>query len=274
MPDDDLQLFGGSWTVEKLAILSAYLKAYNTALKNRPFTRVYVDAFAGTGYRQQARRAMGGFDIFQDVEDAEAQNFLKGSATLALEVVPAFHKYIFIETDPDKVAELRSLRDAHPGKAPDVEIVQEDANLYVQQYCKTISPNVRAVVFLDPFATQVEWGTVKAIAATHAMDVWILFPLMAVNRLLAHDPRKACRPALDRLFGTGDWFERFYRTRVENDIFGQSFEVIHKACDFKSITSFYLERLRDEFVGVAPTPANSVTAGTAHCSSYSSRPAI
>jgi three-Cys-motif partner protein len=62
-----------------------------------------------------------------------------------------------------------------------VEIVQDDANVYVQQYCRAIHPSTRAVVFLDPFATQVEWDTVEAIAATHAMDVWILFPLMAVN---------------------------------------------------------------------------------------------
>ncbi len=252
--DQRMQLFGGNWTEGKLAILAAYLKAYNTALKNTPFTRVYIDAFARTGYRQQARRAMGGFDIFQDIEDAEAQRFLKGSAKLALEVVPAFHEYIFIEADPKKVSELNALADAHPEKAHAMKIVHDDANVYVQEYCRSIPNSVRAVVFLDPFATQVEWSTVQGIAATRAMDVWILFPLMAVNRLLANDPKKACRPALDRIFGTSDWFERFYRTRVDNDIFGQSLEVVYKACDFAGISSFYLERLRDEFAGVAPRP--------------------
>ena len=41
--------YGGPWTLEKLQILGAYLDAYTTALKNRPFRLVYIDAFAGTG---------------------------------------------------------------------------------------------------------------------------------------------------------------------------------------------------------------------------------
>ena len=41
--------FGGSWTQEKLNILSGYLEAYTTALKSQPFQLIYVDAFAGEG---------------------------------------------------------------------------------------------------------------------------------------------------------------------------------------------------------------------------------
>jgi three-Cys-motif partner protein len=254
MQDEQRQLFGGGWTERKLDILAAYLEAYNTALKNQPFTRVYIDAFAGTGYRSRASRAMRTLDLFQDVEDAEAQDFLKGSATRALEVVPSFDKYIFIESDPDKVTELQALKDAHPDKAHAVEIVQDDANAYVQRYCATIPAEVRAVVFLDPFATQVAWETVAAIAGTHAVDVWILFPLMAVNRLLANDPAKACRTALDRLFGTSQWFEQFYRTHAESSIFGQPFDMVRKACSFDGIAAFYLDRLRSVFAEVAPRP--------------------
>ncbi|MBL7133615.1 MAG: hypothetical protein ISS78_05910 [Phycisphaerae bacterium] len=77
---------------------------------------------------------------------------------------------------------------------------------------------------------------------------------MAVNRLLAQDHRKACRRALDRIFGTPDWFERFYRKRSVNDIFGQSLEVVRKACDFRGISNFYLERLKSVFAKVAPKP--------------------
>jgi len=41
--------FGGDWTIEKLNILSDYLDFYLTALKNRKFGKVYIDAFAGSG---------------------------------------------------------------------------------------------------------------------------------------------------------------------------------------------------------------------------------
>jgi hypothetical protein len=45
--------FGGDWTETKLRLLSDYLSAYATALKNQPFAKIYVDAFAGTRYREE-----------------------------------------------------------------------------------------------------------------------------------------------------------------------------------------------------------------------------
>jgi three-Cys-motif partner protein len=213
-----------------------------------------VDAFAGTGYRQPHRKEKGWPDIFEEISDAETQEFLKGSAKLALEVIPPFHRYVFVESDAAKVAELERLREEHPDRAPNVIIIQDDANTYVQQFCQTMHPQERAVVFLDPFATEVEWSTIEAIAKTHAIDVWILFPLMAVNRLVANDPNKALRGHLDRIFGTEAWFESFYRTRREEDIFGQSYAIIEKACSFDGIGKFYLERLRSIFAAVAEKP--------------------
>lgn len=47
--------FGGPWTVEKLDALRGYLIGYAQALKNQPFRRWYIDAFAGTGDRTAKR---------------------------------------------------------------------------------------------------------------------------------------------------------------------------------------------------------------------------
>lgn len=250
-----LQIFGGDWTEQKLAILEKYLSHYNTALKNQPFTRVYVDAFAGTGYRQQRQAQFRVPNIFEELGQKEPQRFLKGSAKIALEVDPPFHRYIFVESDPKKIRELDKLKEEHSGKASRIEIVQDDANSFVQDYCAREDwRSVRAVIFLDPFATEVEWTTIEAIARTEAIDVWILFPLMAINRLLAGDPAKACRLRLNRIFGTQNWFERFYRTKKLDDIFGQSLQTIQKACDYHSIGGFYSERLKRIFAEVAPRP--------------------
>jgi hypothetical protein len=49
--------FGGSWTVNKLDALRAYLSGYAQALKNQPFSRIYIDAFAGTGERSGEARS-------------------------------------------------------------------------------------------------------------------------------------------------------------------------------------------------------------------------
>jgi three-Cys-motif partner protein len=249
------QLFGGNWTEKKLEILKKYFDTYNTALINQPFKRVYVDAFAGTGYRQQRKRKYEIKGLFEDLEQEEPKQFLKGSAKLALEANPSFHRYIFIESNKNKINELEKLQKEHPEKTKQIEIVQSDANEFIQNYCKDEDwANTRAVLFLDPFATEVEWGTLEAIAKTKCIDVWILFPLMAVNRLLAKDPQKISYDCLNRIFGTQDWFEHFYKTRTLDDIFGKSVDIIVKACDFTRIGSFYKSRLKTIFPGVAEKP--------------------
>ncbi len=250
MKDLSGQLFGGGWTEKKLEILKKYLESYNTALKKQSFKRVYIDAFAGTGYRQQRGHPYDNFALFEDLKKEESDKFLKGSAKLALEVNPSFHKYIFIETDGEKIAELEKLKRQHPEK--EIKIIQSDANEFIRDYCnKEDWANNRAVLFLDPFATEVEWPTIEAVAKTKCIDVWILFPLMAVNRLLTRDPQKIFYEPLNRIFGTEEWFERFYNTRTLNDIFGKSEDVVFKACDFERIARFYRERLKIIFSGVA-----------------------
>ena len=249
------QFFGGSWTEKKLEILKKYLDAYNKALKNQPFNRVYIDAFAGTGYRQRRKHQYKIRGFFEELEQDESMKFLKGSAKLALEASPSFHRYIFIESEANKINELKKLQKEHPEKAKHIEIVRSDANEFIQYYCNNEDwANTRAVLFLDPFATEVEWVTIEAIAKTRCIDVWILFPLMAVNRLLAKDPKKISYDCLNRIFGTQDWFENFYTTRTLDDIFGKPMEIICKACNFNRIGEFYKERLKTIFSGVAEKP--------------------
>jgi len=255
MKDYTGQLFGGSWTEKKLEILKKYFKSYNTVLKKQPFNRVYVDGFAGTGYRQQSKHQYDIQGIFEDLEQDESQQFLKGSAKLALEAIPSFHRYIFIESDQSKIDELEKLKNEHSEKAEQIEIIRGDANEFIQIYCNDENwANTRAVLFLDPFATEVEWKSLEAVAKTKCIDVWILFPLMAVNRLLAKDHKKVCYGCLNRLFGTQDWFEHFYETQTLDNIFGQSIDTIDKACDFTRIGNFYKNRLGTIFSGVAEQP--------------------
>jgi len=249
------QLFGGSWTEKKLKILKKYLDAYNKALKNQPFERVYIDAFAGTGYRQKRKNQYNIQSLFEELEQDKSKQFLKGSAKLALEASPSFHRHIFIESDKNKINELEKLQKEHPEKAEQIEIIQSDANEFIQNYCNEEDwLNTRAVLFLDPFATEVEWETIEAIAKTQCIDVWILFPVMAVNRLLATDPQKISYDRLNRIFGTRDWFEYFYKTKTLDDIFGKSVDTIIKACDFTRIGNFYKGRLKTIFSGVAEKP--------------------
>lgn len=159
-PDDE-HAFGGIWTRIKLEALEKYLVAFNTALSKKNFTRIYIDAFAGTGR----------CDITVDGEKTS----IDGSARRALATDPPFHKFCFIELRPKKLAALKALETEYPDKS--IEVIRDDANAALKTLCdKYLWRDERAVLFLDPFGMHVEWTTLQAIAKTGAIDVWYLFP--------------------------------------------------------------------------------------------------
>ncbi len=262
MAEDGLQLFGGDWTERKLDALGQYLRAYAKALSGTKFKRIYIDAFAGTGYREQkASPVEVQRSIFEDelkeLTEPEPQRFLDGSAKIALKVEPPFHGFIFIEYDPDKVRELEKLKAEFPTKASSIDIRAGDANKTIRNLCDTWDRNgTRGVLFLDPFGMQAEWPTIKSIAATGCIDTWILFPF-AANRLMTRSPddiRAGWRKRLDLLFGTKDWEGRFYKERTRVDIFDGDMTVIEKNLTLRGLGAYYGERLATVFPIVAPNP--------------------
>lgn len=258
MPQENLQLFGGDWTEQKLRVLSKYLRAYTTALKKTPFRTAYIDAFAGTGYRELREQCDGSPLLFNEIADPEPQQFLDGSVRIALKVEPAFDSFAFIESDDARAVELEGLRAEFPSRAERINVWKGDANALLQDWCsKHDWRNWRAVLFLDPFGMQVDWDTMTAVARTCAIDVWILFPLgMAVNRLLTRDPSRmpdGWRRRLNRMFGSDDWYATFYRETESPGLLGPRKET-RKVCTLEVIGSYYLDKLRGLFGKVADNP--------------------
>jgi three-Cys-motif partner protein len=215
-----IQGFGGNWTEEKLERVKKYLTAYAKIMSKQKFRYAYVDAFAGTGYREQkeAEKDKNSSFLVSGLEEDEPQGFLDGSASIALQVEPRFSRYIFIEKHAQRFQELEKVKASFPDRASDIFLVNADANSYLGEFCNKNWKQHRAVVFLDPFGMQVTWETIKAIAKTKAIDLWILFPLGAgVSRLLRRDGKiePALRTRLDQLFGAKDWFDAFYQERTE-----------------------------------------------------------
>lgn len=251
-------VFGGSWTDEKLELLSKYLKAYSTALKRSPFITCYIDAFAGTGSRVATHDddvSQAAFE-FPDAALPDAQRLLDGSARLALRTEPRFDRYIFIERSPARCADLEGLKAEFPDRAPHILIRPGDANAELQHICSTVDWRTRrAVLFLDPYGMQVEWKTIEAIAATKAIDLWLLFPLgIGVNRLLTKsgDIPDAWRRRLELLLGTDGWYDEFYRVERTPGLFGDV-EHVEKAT-LETIGRYFNTRLESIFAAVAPQP--------------------
>ena len=248
------QNFGGGWTTEKLERVRKYLKAYTTIMKDQNFCFAYIDAFAGTGYRTDRLDTNPKELMLPEIAEQEVQGFLDGSARIALQVQPKFQNYILIEKDENRFAELQKLKVEFP--SDDIELVQSDANEYLNDLCGKDWRRHRAVLFLDPYGMEVEWQTVTAIANTQAIDLWILFPLgIAVNRLLKRDGDvdTTVRHKLDRFFGTPGWYDTFYEIASSPTLFGEEM-VVRKKSDFQSIAQYFVQRLRTVFTRVANNP--------------------
>ena len=237
--------FGGDWTEQKLECVSKYLHSYTQIMKNRDFHFAYIDAFAGTGYRQLKHN-----------KDIKIPRFLAGSARKALEVKPPFKEYIFIEEDKNSYIQLKELTDEFPNH--NIACKNANANRYLTDLCQEREWQInRALVFLDPYGMQVEWQTIASIAKTQAIDLWLLFPIgMGVNRLLRKDGKiqSSERQTLDQFFGRNDWFDEFYQLARQVSLFNEENELEKRDDILKEIEQYFLKCLESVFAMVANNP--------------------
>jgi len=179
--------FGGPWTEIKLDAVEYYLECYTRALKSVGFDLWYVDAFAGTGDREEERETGG---ILEGTPIETVVETMAGSARRALAIAPPFDHFHFNEQKPDRYEVLCGLKNEFPDRH--IVVTAEDANQLLsttfsrRPWLSGANSKTRGVVFLDPYALQVEWKTLELLAGTKAVDVWYLFPLRDITRQLAH----------------------------------------------------------------------------------------
>lgn len=185
--------FGGKWTKQKLEILQKYLDSYTTALKKQQFKLVYIDAFAGTGSIS--------------IKEEEVKQYIDGSARVALSISnKKFDELVFVEKKKKKIKKLKELQQEYQDR--NIKIKHDDANCYIQKMHRDWS-SWRGVLFLDPFGAAVEWSSIKRIAEFKALDMWILFPISAITRMMPErkhpDKYPGWSKKLTRVFGNDDW---------------------------------------------------------------------
>jgi len=248
------QKFGGIWTEIKLDCVRSYLEAYLQALKFQSFEKLYLDAFAGTGAVEIRDEPPSPTSNELSETEEVSTRLLDGSARQALDLSPPFDKYVFIERRPKRAAELQRLCLACPGRA--LQVINGDANSELRRLCAPRWLGKRGVLFLDPFGMSVEWTTLEAVAATQAIDMWYLYPISAVNRLLCRDGEidAAWRAKLDLIHGNSEWSDLFYRTKRNINLF-EDYESKEKTAKFDAIADYFVSRLKTIFGnGVAGNP--------------------
>jgi three-Cys-motif partner protein len=258
----------GPWAAEKLDALSRALNYYTTRLKNQSqWRKIYIDAFAGPGLstvRSKPREDSGhSLQLFaeQSTDPVEQEVvFLKGSPRVALDIPNPFDRYVFIDKDLDRVAELERLRSEYQGRRT-IEIRQGDANSILQELLKSVSKaKHRGYIFLDPFGLQVPWPTIEAVAKTGAIEVIVNFPLgMALRRMMPNsgDVPAGWQISLDTFFGSVDWRQHAYEEDI--DLLGKRTSKIADSED--RLLAWYRGRLKDLFGHVSEAQLVTNTRG-------------
>jgi three-Cys-motif partner protein len=241
----------GPWAAAKLDALEAYLKFYGTALSKQPFTRIYIDAFAGACVTKVRVNdtASEPSPFFDDLDDTTAQaEFILGSPIRALSVPNGFDQHYFFDLDETRAETLRDLVKGRNG----VKVQVGDCNPLIRQLAPSLKKrNLRGIAFLDPYGAHLEWKTLEALADTGTMEVVINFPVaMAINRLITRsgDVPEKWSDQLTACFGTDEWRKVAYSREI--DLFGN--EVTTKNGGVaQRLLDLYVRRLNDLFAHVA-----------------------
>jgi three-Cys-motif partner protein len=250
-----LQNFGGDWTERKLRCVEDYLISYRQALKNQKFRTFYIDAFAGTGYRTLCNAERTEEFLFPELADDETQKFIEGSALRALKVEPPFSEYIFVEKSRDKVRTLAQLTEEYQSTRK-ISLINKEANVFLLDWCKTVAEFDRAVIFLDPYGMQVNWQTIECLARTEKVDMWYLFPVSAIMRLLKNDGNidQKMKEKVNDVLGDDKWFDEAYKPSGQLSFYENN--CLNKVIDPEKLNNYLIQKLKTIFCpeGVAEKP--------------------
>jgi three-Cys-motif partner protein len=224
------------WSQDKLALLRKYLAAYSTIMQPQKKRWLkaysYIDAFSNEGLYVHALQG-----------DA-----VPGSPLVALDCEPPFDKYWFIEVSARRMQRLQERTQQHQlGRR--IQYRTDDANeVLVHEIAQEITFQrfQRGFVFLDPYGLNVVWETLAALASTRALDVFVNFPIMGINRVLPRDiaPSEDTSRLIELVMGSAAWLDQKYQSQI--DLFGEE-RVSRGRLDAMELAALYAERARTLF---------------------------
>jgi three-Cys-motif partner protein len=160
----------------------------------------------------------------------------------ALYVNPPFCEYHFIDLEPSRTRNLRSM----VGDRADVKIHHGDCNTIL---LKEVFPRVRyedyrrALCLLDPYGLHLNWDVIKTAGQMKTIDMFLNFPVSDMNRnVLWHNPEGVREEDIQRMsafWGDESWRHAAYST--EQDLFGP----VSKKEDNDTIAEKFCERLKN-----------------------------
>lgn len=217
----------GYWSEIKLDIVRRYALEYSKILSGRNLYHVYIDAFAGSG-RHISRMTKA---------------LVPGSPQTALDIIPPFKEYYFIDIDGAKVAELNKI----VTNRTEAHVLEGDCN---SKLLTDVFPNVmyedyrRGLCLLDPYGLDLDWEVIKAAGQMKSIEIFLNYPVMDMNRNVLWSNPDDVDPAdiirMNAFWGDESWKEAAYR--YTPDLFGDMREIKEKNI---TIALAFRERLRE-----------------------------
>jgi three-Cys-motif partner protein len=106
--------------------------------------------------------------------------------------------------------------------------------------------HTRALCVLDPYALTLNWQVVGAAGGSRAVEVFINFPVMQMNRNCKQEDISIVLPgeldAMDRFWGDRSWHAAMFRPSAQKDLFGR--EEMDKT-DNRVLVDAYCKRLKE-----------------------------
>lgn len=255
----DKNVFGGSWSIAKLNCVERYLDAYLQVMTNQSWAKklVYIDAFSGDGLQGFQRDAdENQAQLF--TYDDEICSFVQGSALRAVHSSyvreqagkRGFDQFYFIELDEDKLDTLRlRISERYPSQYSKCNFIPGDVNVELKKILGLFDWGItRAVTFIDPYATQLNWSTLEEFKKT-CSDMWVLVPLSAITRLLPvdHLPEASWAATLDRVFGNQSWRDIYHQPIEDVLPIFQDEATLHRDRGVDRVLSFISARFKTLF---------------------------
>jgi len=218
----------GYWSEVKLEIIKKYATAYAKILsKQKNIHRfIYIDAFAGAGTHISK----------------ETGASIPGSPSIALQILPPFSEYHFIDLSRKKIAALKSIAEGRKN----VFFYEEDCNNILSEkvfpHCR-YKDYARGLCLLDPYALSVDWQVLETAGKMGSVDVFYNFMIMDANmNIFWFDQSKVSTEQIarmDKVWGDHSWKDAAYRKTED------LFDEIEEKTDNQHIADAFRKRLSD-----------------------------
>lgn len=240
--------FGGEWTLQKLHIIDEYLKSYSRVLKYQNVKKIYIDGFAGSGKTELKDGKTIDLPLL-GVHEEQTSTIVDGSALLSLKY--DFDEYYFLELDKNRIEELKAnISLSYPQKLQKVHFVNGDSNQTLLDVVNKITVRDRCLMFLDPYALELNWITLETISKCGVIDLWYLFPLSLI-RLINKDGNinDGNKEKITKILGTDDWVKQLFVYSPQISIFDKPTK---QRISYKAVIDYILSRFKTIFPYVSP----------------------